>query len=282
MSSIIDNKEKSIRATDIKQVNFFGDQLIVAKGKDGSDYTAMKPICAYLGINWGSQFKKIKSNEVLNSTVVIITTVDSKKASREMLMMKVRMLPFWLATLHPAKIRKHLRPKLLKYQKEVADVLANVFIDQLNPITKLELLSQECEDASKYAKNYFDICTMMGNKESVAKANTVQEIKRSYPNIGVNELLPENVSCVQDRLISPTELGEELNLNAVEVNKKLELLGFQFYKRDYKKRKYWCLTDKGIEFGQYLDTGKKRGDGTPVQQIKSFYIKILEILKCKI
>jgi len=54
-----------------------------------------------------------------------------------------------------------------------------------------------------------------------------------------------------------------VGMSAQSVNKQLERLGFHT-----KPVKEWVLTDKGKEFGIYLDTGKKHSNGTMIQQIK--------------
>lgn len=62
---------------------------------------------------------------------------------------------------------------------------------------------------------------------------------------------------------TPTELGKRRNLSAQALNKALETAGLQA-----KQGKEWELTDSGRAFARLFDTGKKHGNGVPVQQIK--------------
>jgi hypothetical protein len=62
------------------------------------------------------------------------------------------------------------------------------------------------------------------------------------------------------------------------VNPTLIEAGLQTSHRDHKDRLCYELTEKGLEYGLYLDTGKKHGDGSPVRQIK-WYASVVDVLK---
>ena len=75
---------------------------------------------------------------------------------------------------------------------------------------------------------------------------------------------------VQSRLINASDVGLLINLSGIKVNQLLKEKGFQVDHRDSKNRIVWTPTEKGLNFSTLMDTGKKHGDGTPVQQIKWF------------
>lgn len=58
----------------LSTIQFYGQSLITIE-QDGKYYVAMRPICDNIGLDWTAQAQRIKRDEVLNSTVVIITTV---------------------------------------------------------------------------------------------------------------------------------------------------------------------------------------------------------------
>ncbi|OMH86713.1 hypothetical protein BWK56_04470 [Candidatus Liberibacter asiaticus] len=92
--------------------------------------------------------------------------------------------------------------------------------------------------------------------ESVLGVNVLQDINLPTPNN-----LP---------YYTPTQLGKKLATkpSAIKVNKKLREWGFLLEEHE-SGRKRDVLTPKGaIGGGRYFDTGKKRSDGTIVQQIK--------------
>lgn len=76
------------------------------------------------------------------------------------------------------------------------------------------------------------------------------------------------VSEVQERLLTVTELGKLVGLSAVATNKQLTSSGLQTAQRNAKGDLVYTPTEAGSRYGVFLDTGKKHGDGTPVQQIK--------------
>ncbi len=73
---------------------------------------------------------------------------------------------------------------------------------------------------------------------------------------------------------TPTELGQLFNppLTAIKINKKLELAGLQG-----KEAGHWIPTDKAIGLYEWLDTGKKHSDGTPIKQLKWFQSALPEL-----
>jgi phage regulator Rha-like protein len=66
---------------------------------------------------------------------------------------------------------------------------------------------------------------------------------------------------------TPTELGKMCDppLSAIKLNLALESAGLQ--KRDMGQ---WMPSDKAATLCEWLDTGKRHGDGTPVKQLKWF------------
>lgn len=76
------------------------------------------------------------------------------------------------------------------------------------------------------------------------------------------------VSEMQERLLTVTDLGRLLGLSAVATNKRLTAAGLQIAQRNAKGDLVYTPTEAGSRYGVFLDTNKKHGDGTPVQQIK--------------
>lgn len=72
----------------------------------------------------------------------------------------------------------------------------------------------------------------------------------------------------QEVLLTPTDIGNRLGASAAIINTILDASGLQNSYRDLKGRLCHELTEAGKAFGEYLDTGKKHTDGTPIRQIK--------------
>lgn len=81
------------------------------------------------------------------------------------------------------------------------------------------------------------------------------------------------VASQQARIYTPTELGKMAIpvLSAQKINKLLEASGLQLS----NVKGEWVPTELAADRYQFLDTGKKHSDGTPVKQIK-WYASILD------
>lgn len=125
------------------------------------------------------------------------------------------------------------------------------------PKGSLSLLSVEMKAAIDLAT----LCGLSGNPALLSADIAVRTLHGLSPLklLGQTHLINPD----QELYFTPTELGAKRLLSAIEVNKLLQINGFQ--KKDAGK---WRMTEKGKEFGVYLDTGKKHSDGTMVQQLK--------------
>ncbi|BCR40098.1 hypothetical protein KHAB170019_09210 [Acinetobacter baumannii] len=81
----------------------------------------MKPIVEAKGLDWKSQFVKLKDR--FSATMVEITTVANDWKSRLMTCLPVRKLAAWLYSIHANKVRPELRETVIMYQQECDDVL---------------------------------------------------------------------------------------------------------------------------------------------------------------
>lgn len=119
-------------------------------------------------------------------------------------------------------------------------------------------------------KHNLKLATLNGLQGNQALIAANQALVRS---IGFNMLdamgLAHLPAPEQDRLLTPSEIGVRLGgKSAIWVNQRLAELGYQIGHKDKKGRPYWEPTEKGLEFARLMDTGKRHGDGTPVQQLK--------------
>ena len=117
-------------------VQFHGQSLVAAI-INNLPHVALKPICENLGLDWKAQHSRIKRNESLNSTVVMTTMVAEDGKLREMLMMPIKYLNGWLFGVDASRVKPEIKPRLLEYQRECFDVLANHFMPRRNGLLDL-------------------------------------------------------------------------------------------------------------------------------------------------
>ncbi|EOF6195355.1 phage antirepressor N-terminal domain-containing protein [Salmonella enterica] len=113
---------KSI-ATAVSTINvpFHGAELYVVN-HNGEPYTPMKPIVEGMGMDWASQFTKMKQR-FKTSIVKITMQLPGDEQRREILCLALRKLAGWLQTISPNKVKPEIRDKVIKYQEECDDVL---------------------------------------------------------------------------------------------------------------------------------------------------------------
>lgn len=105
-------------------VQFYGQSLVTARSDDGKEFVAMKPLCDNLGLDWSAQRQRIVRDEVLSSTMVIITTVANDGKNRDMLMIPTEYLNGWLFGIDLGKVKDDAtKERILVYKRECYRVL---------------------------------------------------------------------------------------------------------------------------------------------------------------
>lgn len=109
-----------MQGTQLMPVPFHEDTVVLV-GKDGEPFVAMKPIVANMGLDWASQYTKLKSS--LGRWGIVIITTPSLGGMQEAVCLPLRKLASWLMTISPNKVRPELRDKIVRYQEECDDAL---------------------------------------------------------------------------------------------------------------------------------------------------------------
>lgn len=110
-------------ATPLQTVTFNGQELAVIPQKDKL-LVAIKPICENIGIDWSSQLKRIKRDEVLDSNMVMMTTVAGDGKSRSLLCLPMEYLNGWLFCIDSNRIKNpEVKARVIEYKKECYQAL---------------------------------------------------------------------------------------------------------------------------------------------------------------
>lgn len=135
--------------------------------------------------------------------------------------------------------------------------------------------SDDFKEAMLIGKYYKKLSKIVGASESLANALTVQVVHRET-GVDIKDSLIENKSDIQEPLITVTDIAIHMNIGRNKVNPILIERGLQTAHRGPSGNIRYELTDKGKQCGQYLDTGKKHSDGTPVYQIKWYKDRLIK------
>ena len=100
-------------------VPFHGTELYVVNF-NGEPYTPMRPIIDGMGMDWASQFTKLKSRFAKGVVEIAIPTAGG---AQKMVCLALRKLAAWLNTISPNKVKADIRNRVIQYQEECDDVL---------------------------------------------------------------------------------------------------------------------------------------------------------------
>jgi hypothetical protein len=146
-------------ATDAVMVSVPGtDTPLVAQLINGEPYAALRPMCDAIGLDYSSQWSKLKTKSWAN--VAISPTVAADGKVRDMVLVDRRTLTMWLATITETRIAPDLQPTIRAFQAEAADALdayfheggainPNATDDQLDRLTERARAQMELIQSAK-------------------------------------------------------------------------------------------------------------------------------------
>lgn len=113
----------------IQSIQFHNQEIQVLQ-HEGKPYVAMKSIVENIGLDWASQYRRIKNHAVLAQGVVMMT-IPSKGGDQQFLSLPLGMLNGWLFGIEINRVKPEIRETLYLYQLECYDVLYNHFLPEV-------------------------------------------------------------------------------------------------------------------------------------------------------
>lgn len=133
-----EDQEKALVPLQVSQINFHGDELqVVLVETDGQRraYVPVRQFCAHLGLDWASQYQRMKRDRVLTAemaAVVITTTAGPGQRSGQqrhpVVCLPLDLLPGWLFTISPTRVHSDLQEKIHQYRQKCYRVLWEAFL----------------------------------------------------------------------------------------------------------------------------------------------------------
>lgn len=122
--------DKALIPTTTHEVTFYDDVLLIALVGD-IPYVAIRPITEFLGLEWGSQYKRIKRDDILEEEAQLVLMTGADGRQREMFSLPLEFLPGWLFGVTPSRTRPEYAPKLSRYRRDCFRVLWRTFRTEL-------------------------------------------------------------------------------------------------------------------------------------------------------
>lgn len=106
----------------VEQFDFYGDSLI-AVIIDGREVALpVRSVCTAMGLDAQSQSERLREHDVLSQGLRVVKVPIGNRV-QSVLAISRRYLAFWLATITPNLVAEDIRPKLVRYQAELVDLL---------------------------------------------------------------------------------------------------------------------------------------------------------------
>lgn len=159
------------------------NQDLVILNENADKLVPIKPICSALGIDFKSQYTKLKDDENLSSVMVLSTTTGADGKNYEMVCIPLKYVFGWLFTINPGNVSPEAKEIILKYRMECYDVLFNHFSERSAFIEEKQKIIQEYMNQLEETQDELDntknrLKTVKQNLEK-AKRFTFEEWKEN-------------------------------------------------------------------------------------------------------
>lgn len=102
-----------------------GVQILASTASEG--LIPVKPICEALGVDYPTQFQKLKDHPIYGSVVGLSPTTGGDGKQYEMVCLPIEYLAGWLFSINPANVKEEIRDNLVKFQVECNKALFRYF-----------------------------------------------------------------------------------------------------------------------------------------------------------
>ena len=118
-------KNSTATITTVAKIN--NKNILLIEDESGEKRIAVKPICEALGVSPQGQIKKLKTDEIMGSTVMLSLMVGADEKEREMTTIPFMWVYGWLFTINPKNVAPEAKGKLILYKKECYEALFQHF-----------------------------------------------------------------------------------------------------------------------------------------------------------
>jgi hypothetical protein len=117
-----DEREQVLIPVEQQTITFYGRPLMVVRLPDGRVGVVLRYFCENLKLDTNAQQKRIRRTEAIADDY-LMARIETSGGPQNMGILVLHAVPFWLAGVDTKRIADEMRPELLRYQREVVDVL---------------------------------------------------------------------------------------------------------------------------------------------------------------
>jgi hypothetical protein len=242
-SSTEANSKSVLVPLEQRQVDFYGDSLVAALVEENGEqkiYIPLRPLCEYLGLDWSSQLKRTRRDEVLSESLnsVVIMTTELKgvgRGKRETLCILLEQLPGWLFGLETGKVKVELRDKIIKYRRECFKVLWNAF--QTEALSVVNQVVDEANDSTLVALEHVrasaQAIVQLAEQQIALQQQITKHETRLNDAARIVGNLQKRITVVESQLAPPALISNE---QSEQISSRVKALAEYLTKLDPQKR----------------------------------------------
>lgn len=135
----------------------------------------IKPICEALGIDYATQFSKLKEDDFLSSTIGLSPTVGADGKEREMVCIPLEFVFGWLFTINPKNVKEEAQESVRQYRIQCYRALFEHFTEPQTFLKQKQVaIEKEVSEYQERQKDFKDAKKRMD--ESKARLNKTMSI----------------------------------------------------------------------------------------------------------
>lgn len=259
-------------------IDFHGAKLVAIAGdRPENTLVAMKPIVEGMGLDWSYQFRKLNNHPVLKQGIAV-TAIPSEGGEQDGTCLSLDLLNFWLATIHPDRLKDEVRTTVIRYQTECARVLFNHFFGKAFHSAPKQSRNAQLRSAVALLGTSIKFNTRMGMDLQQARMKALVQVEdETGVDLAKTFGWTAQIAPQQVETLTPTQIGHRLGIGPREANQLLKQAGLQVDSRDAKNRISWAPTDNGLPYARLEDLSKAHTDGTT--QAWRWYPKVVDFLR---
>lgn len=233
------SEEKALLPIEQRDVDFYGDPLTAVLVQDGGReriYVPVKSICDFLGVAWPAQRLRINRDPVLSAEMrgVIVTIIPESGIAQQQTMscLPLQFLNGWLFGINATRVRAELRERLVQYQRECYEILANAFSQRPLPAESPNIAA-----LSQIREMGLAIVQMAEQQIEFERRIGATESRLDRAAVVVGEL-GRRVSTLERRLSPGSVITDE---QAAEIQTAVHALGMMLTEQDKSKNQFQSI-----------------------------------------
>ena len=217
----------------------FNNQSLITIEQNGVHYVAMKPICENIGIQWESQYNRIRRDDVLNSVIFMMNMTGSDSKNYQMICLPIEYLNGWLFGIDINRCKPEIRDTLIKYKKECYQALHDYWFNG----------KAERKTTADDRTGLRNAVNMLVSKKGLIYSDAYNLVHQ-YMNVERIEDIPA------DKLQSAVEYVHRIVLEGefITEQKKDELFTFEFTEYELQQLAWlWFAFKRGVGTFQHIE-----------------------------